>query len=422
LGIYLEFNPKEYSGISGYNDTVRIYQQETFVRMTRNKLWFIVIGTLLIGIVLGGTTVFFAYILPQAITPPESATTISTNTIEPIPPISADSLNEGSTISDLYEQLSTSVVHIVSRQESFSLFYGITAREGTGSGFVYDDSGHIVTNFHVIEGSTEIDIVLPDGDTVAAEIVGYDSYYDLAVLQISPEKLSAPPLVLGDSRNVRVGQPVIAIGNPFGLERTLTTGVISALGRRLETEQGALIGEAIQTDAAINPGNSGGPLLDLQGQVIGVNTAINSPSGGSVGIGFAVPSTVIQRVVPELIANGRYNHPWLAIQTIELGSEVTPPESGPSRGLLVIDIAENSAAASSNLEMAVIQRNRGRYVFSGGDIITAVDGRPVVSRDDLSIVIDTYYRPNDTVTLTVQRNEDGNWRELEIAVGLDTRP
>ena len=384
--------------------------------------WFVVISVLLIGIVLGGTTVFFAYILPQEITPQEPVTELPTNTPEPTRSVFPELVSTNPNISDLYDQISASVVHIISRSESYSLFYGITAREGTGSGFVYDDAGHIVTNFHVIDGSTDIDIVLPDGDTVAAELVGYDLYYDLAVLQISPDKLSAPPLTLGDSRSVRVGQPVIAIGNPFGLDRTLTTGVVSALGRRLETEQGALVGEAIQTDAAINPGNSGGPLLNLQGQVIGINTAINSPSGGSVGIGFAVPSTVIKRVAPELIANGRYDHPLLAIQTIELGSEVTPPDGGPSRGLLVIDIASNSAAASSDLQMATIQRQRGRYIFSGGDIIIAVDARPVISRDDLSIIIDTHYTPGDSVTLTVQRIDGGTWREQEIRVGLDTRP
>ncbi|MBN2044098.1 MAG: trypsin-like peptidase domain-containing protein [Anaerolineales bacterium] len=387
-----------------------------------NKSWFIVIGVLLTGIVLGGTTVFFAYILPQKSAQTEAVSNIPTDTPVNLSPAYPELIGADSNISDLYDRVSGSVVHIISRSETFSLFYGITAREGTGSGFVYDDDGHIVTNYHVIEGSTEIDIILPNGGTLAAGIVGYDTYYDLAVLQIPSEQLSAPPLALGDSGTLRVGQPVIAIGNPFGLDRTLTTGVISALGRRLETEQGALIGEAIQTDAAINPGNSGGPLLNLQGQVIGVNTAINSPSGGSVGIGFAVPSSVIGRVVPELISAGRYDHPWLAVQTVELGADVAPPEDGPSRGLLVVDIIENSKVSSSDLKIASIIRQQGRIIFSGGDIIVAVDDRPVVSRDDLAIIIDTYYRPGDIVTLTIQRIEQGNWIELEIQAGLDIRP
>jgi S1-C subfamily serine protease len=385
----------------------------------KRKAWFVLVSIFLVGIVLGGTTVFFAYILPREV----SDTQVETKPQDPTTEFIFNELQEDVLlISDLYDGFSPSVVHIISRRETFSLFYGITAREGSGSGFVFDDSGHIVTNYHVIEGSTDIDIILPEGETVAAEIVGYDPYYDLAVLKIPPDQISAQPLELGDSKGVRVGQPVMAIGNPFGLERTLTTGVISALGRRLETEQGALIGEVIQTDAAINPGNSGGPLLNLQGEVIGINTAINSPSGGSVGIGFAVPSSVVERVVPELILNGRYDHPWLAIQTIELGSEVAPPEGGPSRGLLIVEILDGSGAAESGLEKATVTRGLGRYVFSGGDIITAVDDHSVASRDDLFIILDTNYSPNDIVTLTAQRLVDEKWVEYKISVSLDVRP
>lgn len=159
-------------------------------------------------------------------------------------------------IGDLYDRVSPSVVHIISRRETISPFYGITARERTGTGFVYDDKGRIVTNFHVIDQASEVDVILANGEAVPTELVGFDQYYDLAVLRIPPDLMMAEPLTPGDSENLRVGQSVIAIGNPFGLERTLTTGVISALERRLETEQGALIGEAIQTNAAINPGNS----------------------------------------------------------------------------------------------------------------------------------------------------------------------
>ncbi len=324
-------------------------------------------------------------------------------------------------IGDLYDRVSPSVVHIISRRETISPFYGITAREGTGTGFVYDDTGHIVTNFHVIDQASEVDVILANGEAVPAELVGFDQYYDLAVLRIPPDLMTAEPLTPGDSENLRVGQSVIAIGNPFGLERTLTTGVISALGRRLETEQGALIGEAIQTDAAINPGNSGGPLLNIQGQVIGVNTAINSPTGGSVGIGFAVPSSVLARVVPELIQNGRYDHPLLAAQVIELGTEVTAPDNGPTHGLLVIDVVRGSGAAASNLRTAEVSVRRGRYVFTGGDIITEVAGEPVRSRDDLLIAIDNNYRPGDEVVLTVWRIDNGTWQQAQISVRVDRR-
>ncbi len=333
----------------------------------------------------------------------------------------SDLIVAGNVVSDLYDRISPSVVHIISRRETIDIFYGITAREGTGTGFVFDDAGHIVTNFHVIEGASEIDIILADGEAIPSQLVGFDRYYDLAVLKIPPDLIEAQPLTLGEIKNLRVGQPVIAIGNPFGLERTLTTGVISALGRRLETEQGALIGEAIQTDAAINPGNSGGPLLDIQGQVIGVNTAINSPTGGSVGIGFAVPASVVGRVIPELIENGRYDHPLLAVQVVELGTEVSAPENGPKRGLLVVDIFRGSGAATSDLQSTEVQIQRGRYIFSGGDIITAVDGKSIRSRDDLLIIIDSNYRPGDEVTLTVQRLINGVWQEVSIPVRLDQR-
>ncbi len=380
---------------------------------------------LLIGVVLGSgiNFVILAYLIPDvdqliqvAASQPEQMTYPIEATLDNQPLMS---FNEN--ISNVYDRVSPSVVHIISRREAFNPFYGITAREGTGTGFIVDNAGHIVTNFHVIEDATEVDIIASNGDAVPAELVGFDHYYDLAVLHVSPDLLNTEPLTLGDTANLRVGQPVIAIGNPFGLDRTLTTGIISALGRRLETENGALIGEAIQTDAAINPGNSGGPLLNSRGEVIGVNTAINSPSGGSVGIGFAVPSSVVARVVPILIQNGRYAHPLLAVQVIELGTEVTAPENGPDRGLLVVEVLDSSGAAVSDLRSADVLMRRGRYVFTGGDIITAVDGQPVYLRDDLLIIIDEGYRPGDVIVLTVKREINGAWREVEIPVRLDQR-
>jgi len=316
-------------------------------------------------------------------------------------------------IARVYEQASPSVVHIISRTEVFSFFSGTTFREGTGSGFVYDEQGHIVTNYHVIEGASEVDVVLASGETYPARVIGVDSYYDLAVLELDGGPTGLVPLPLADSDRLRVGQTVIAIGNPFGLERTLTTGVVSALGRRLETESGALVGQAIQTDAAINPGNSGGPLLDTAGQVVGINTAINSPSGGSVGIGFAVPSNAIARVVPELIANGRYAHPDLGLTVVELGTEVTPSDQ-TRRGLLIAEIEANGPADRAGLRAARISRQGRRYIFTGGDIITAVGGEPVYSRSDMLIYLEENYRPGDEVTLTIVRGSE----TLEVPVVL----
>jgi S1-C subfamily serine protease len=339
-------------------------------------------------------------------------------TVAPVatPITTSNTVSQQNAIINLYDRVSPSVVHIITRQEAFSPFMGSMPREGSGSGFVYDDQGHIVTNFHVVEGATEINVVLAGGDSLPGEVIGADQYYDLAVVKINPNDVTLPPpLPIGDSDAVRVGQTVVAIGNPFGLEQTLTTGIVSALGRRLETEAGAIIGQAIQTDAAINPGNSGGPLLNLQGEVIGVNTAINTPSGGSVGIGFAVPSSAVQRIVPSLIEDGRYRHPTLGVQVVELGTTITL-ERGPQRGLLILEIEPGSAAAQAGLEAAAIRRGRGGQLFiEGGDIITQVDGDPVRSRNDLFLLLDRNYRPGDTAELTVFR--DGRERQINVTLG-----
>jgi len=318
-------------------------------------------------------------------------------------------------LSAVYEQISPSVVHITSRSASFDFFRGVVPREGTGSGFVYDTAGHIVTNNHVVQGADQIEVVLVDGTVLPATIVGADSYYDLAVIHVDPAQLNLPPLTLGDAEGLRVGQGVLAIGNPFGLDRTLTTGVISALDRTIESEDGSLIGNVIQTDAAINPGNSGGPLLNIRGEVIGVNTSIYSTSGGSVGIGFAVPISTVRRVVPELIARGRYPHPTLGISTAELGYEVQPSDSGPEHGLLVIEVARGGPAHLAGIQPAEAQRRMRGWIFFGGDIITAIDGQPITTRDDLNLYLENHTRPGDVVTLTVSRG--GQTLEVPCTVG-----
>jgi S1-C subfamily serine protease len=318
-------------------------------------------------------------------------------------------------IINLYERVSPSVVHIVTRTQTRDFFYGIISQEGTGSGFVYDTAGHIVTNYHVVENAQELDIVLSSGDPVPAEVVGVDRYYDLAVLRIDVEPEELAPLTFGDSTQLQVGQSVVAIGNPFGLDRTLTTGTVSALGRQLETENGVLIGQAIQTDAAINPGNSGGPLLDIRGRVVGINTAINSPTGASVGIGFAVPADVVQRVVPDLIANGRYAHASMGVEVVELGTEISPGDTGVTKGLLIYRIDANGPATQADLRAAQVSRQRGRYVVSGGDVIVAIDDTLVVSRNDMLLFIDENYRPGDDVLVGIIR--DGEQIRVPLRLG-----
>jgi len=318
-------------------------------------------------------------------------------------------------VASIYEQAGPSVMHITSLSQVTDFFRGVVPQEGTGSGFVYDTQGHIVTNNHVIAGAQQISVVLADGTVLSAKVTGADEYYDLAVIQVDATKLNAAPLPLGDETSLRVGQYVLAIGNPFGLDRTLTTGIISALGRTVDSDSGSVIGNAIQTDAAINPGNSGGPLLNVRGQVIGVNAAIQSTSGGSVGIGFAVPISTVKRVVPDLIATGHFSHPSLGLQVAELGYEVNPPSSGPQHGLLIVQIDANGPADQAGLQAARTRHNFFQTVYSGGDIITAIDGQELNTRDDLSLYLEDHTTAGDTVTLTINRG--GKRQDVKVTVG-----
>jgi S1-C subfamily serine protease len=366
--------------------------------MRFKMMWVLLIGTLFSG----------AMMFMAASARPLGAQTIFTTAVptptQPSDAVFAELEAMDQVVSNLYQRISPSVVHVTTQTQAFSYFYGTVPQEGTGSGFVYDTQGHIVTNNHVIQGADQVNVLLADGTSLAATVIGADSYYDLAVLHIDVPADVLTPLELGDSKQLQVGQTVAAIGNPFGLERTLTTGIISALGRQLETSQGAVIGRAIQTDAAINPGNSGGPLLDMHGRVVGINTAINSPSGGSVGIGFAVPSDVIERVVPILISNGHYPHASLDMTLVELGTEL--PSSGYSvqHGLLIAQIIPGSAGERAGLQAASVFRQRGRLLIRGGDVIVAVDGHAVGSRSDLLIYLEEQHKPGDQVTVTIDRN------------------
>ena len=350
--------------------------------------------------------------------------TLAPSPLPPAPPAALVSLENE--VVGVYASAGRGVVHITSRSYTYDFFFNPVPQEGTGSGFVYDAEGHIVTNYHVIEGAEELYVALPGEIEALAQIVGVDPSNDLAVIKVALEDDALFPIPLGDSDGLRVGQFVVAIGNPFGLERTLTVGVISALGRIIESPDERFIGEIIQTDAAINPGNSGGPLLDLSGRVIGVNTAIFSPSRASAGIGFAVPVATVRRVVPELIAHGRYPHPWLGasllsltprwVEILEQAGMDVPVEGG----MLVVEAVEGSGAARAGLRAGdrLVRLNRRQLLPVGGDIIVAVDGRPVESGQDLTVYLETHTRVGDTVELTIIR--DG--REERLPVQLDERP
>ena len=325
----------------------------------------------------------------------------------PITPAGELAADELATIK-LFEQTNNSVVHITTLAQRTDLYRGtFEVPAGTGTGFLWDNAGHVVTNFHVVRGADAAQVTLANHSNFPATAVGAAPQYDLAVLKITaPAKELARIPFIGSSGDLRVGQKVFAIGNPFGLEQTLTTGIVSAVGRTIEGVAGP-IEDVIQTDAAINPGNSGGPLLDSQGRLIGVNTAIYSTSGSSAGIGFAIPVDVVNRVVPQLIRSGRVIRPEMGVLLDRQLSERLARLMGVE-GVLIARVQEGSPAAAAGLRSAV--RVRGGYV---GDIIVSIDGRPVRSADEFYRTLDRY-KPGDTVKVGVVR--DGQRTEFPVTL------
>jgi len=365
---------------------------------------------------------------PTPTTPPivDPAATLTPAPVPEAPAAAGNLVTLEQDIIQAYESVGMGVVNITNRSYGYDFFMRPVPQEGSGSGFVYDEQGHIITNYHVIEDASELLVTLPDETTLVAEVVGADAANDLAVLKVDAPPELLHPIPLGQSDNLRVGQFVIAIGNPFGFERTLTVGVVSALGRVIESPDDRFIGEIIQTDAAINPGNSGGPLLDLSGRIVGVNTAIFSPSQASAGIGFAVPVDTVRRVVPELIARGYFPHPWLGLSYVwnlsanraqilrEFGMDVPVEE-----GLLVLEIASESPADIAGLRAGQEQVRLGRTILLiGGDILTAIDGEPIATARDLIRFLDTRTAVGQTIQVTVWR--DG--QEMRIPVTLVEQP
>lgn len=301
---------------------------------------------------------------------------------------------------ELFERSRDSVVYITTRQQvrDFWTRNVFSVPRGTGSGFIWDEAGHVVTNFHVIEGASEAYVKLSDGRDYRAALVGASPAHDIAVLRIGVGFQRPPPVPVGTSENLKVGQKVFAIGNPFGLDWTLTTGIVSALDRSLEGEGGNTVDHLIQTDAAINPGNSGGPLLDSAGRLIGINTAIYSPSGASAGIGFAVPVDTVNRVVPQIISQGRYIRPALGLELDEGLNQRLSRLLGVE-GVVILRVLPGSAAAAAGLQGASAGRDGG---LVAGDIIVAVEGKAVSSVASLGGRLDDF-QVGDTVKLTILR-------------------
>jgi S1-C subfamily serine protease len=343
-----------------------------------------------------------------------------------LPPAAAAPATElESQVMQVYQTAGRGVVNITRRSWSYDFFLNAVPEEGSGSGFVYDAAGHIVTNYHVVERAQELQVTLADGSVYPANVVGEDPSNDLAVIKIEADRVRLQPIPLGDSRGLAVGRFVIAIGNPFGLGGTLTMGVVSSLGRVIQSQDGRYIGEMIQSDAPINPGNSGGPLIDLQGRVVGVNTAIFSPSGASAGIGFSIPESTLRRVVPELIERGRYPHPWLGIYHYEMSASVAEYLTGygwkvpPEGGLMVLRVVSGSPADRAGVRGPEREVRVGRIRFpAGADFIRAINGEKVQNFESLTILLETRTRVGDTIQLTIMRGG----REMNLRVTLAERP
>ncbi|RME74775.1 MAG: PDZ domain-containing protein [Planctomycetota bacterium] len=306
---------------------------------------------------------------------------------------------------EIFERTAPSVVYITNvgvRIDRFTL-NAFRIPQGTGTGFVWDDEGHIVTNFHVVRGANELTVRLSDGTELPAKIVGLAPEKDLAVLRVDPGLHRLPKIAIGTSSDLKVGQKVFAIGNPFGLDHTMTSGIVSALGRQIEGAGGRVIEGVIQTDAAINPGNSGGPLLDSAGRCIGVNTAILSRTGQHAGVGFAVPIDTVNRVVPQLIAHGRIMRPTLGVRVAPDGWLRRP-------GVLVLEVLPGSGAEKAGLRGT---RRYGR-LLELGDVITRIDDTPIETSDDLFNALE---KKTAGERVTVHYLRDGKEHETSVQLG-----
>ncbi len=319
----------------------------------------------------------------------------------------------------VYEKVADGVVNVTSTAVQMDFFFNAFPTQGSGSGSVIDGKGHILTNHHVVANAQKLEVTLADESKWPAKLVGSDPDNDLAVIKVDAPKEKLKVIPMGDSKPLKIGQKVLAIGNPFGLQRTLTTGIISSLGRTIRSESGTLMEDIIQTDAAINPGNSGGPLLNSEGEIIGINSAIISPSGGSVGIGFAIPVNAAKRVIPELIAKGYVTYPYIGATVQSLIPEVARYlKLKIERGAMIIEVVKGGPADKAGLKGGNQRLQVGNtIVITGGDIVVRVDQREVKTNDELI----RYFRekkPGDTITLQLYRKGD----LMDVKVTLGERP
>jgi len=333
------------------------------------------------------------------------------STVGEITPLYSKSLS----LIEIFEKDESGVVKVnVQRSETSNVVNGV------GSGFVFDKKGHIITNAHVINDAKKIIITFLDGRSYNAEIIGIDEFTDIAVIKVSADLTLLHPLALGDSSNLKVGETIAAIGNPFGLSGSMTSGIVSQLGRLLPSSAGYSIPDIIQTDAAINPGNSGGPLLNMRGEVVGINTAIQSTTGEFTGVGFAIPSQTIAKIVPTLIERGEYDHPWIGIS----GRDIDPDLAKvlglkDTVGFLIVTVVENSPASKAGLigSDKNVEVEGANYTI-GGDIIVSVDGIEVRKIDDILVYLQRAKSVGDEMVLEILRDN----RTTDITIILQERP
>ena len=360
----------------------------------------------------------FQSVQPQVV-PQEATVSVPTPVVEVIQaPLPAVITSEEEALQALYAQVNPSVVNITIYMTQNNQVLPVAQ----GSGFVYDPDHHIVTNAHVVDGAEQIDVTFSDGTIRPAKTIGEDMNSDLAVIQVDNFPAGVNPLPLGSMENLVVGQSVVAIGNPFGFEGTLTRGIISGLGRTIPAQTNFSIPQAIQTDAAINPGNSGGPLLNLRGEVIGVNDQIETSNGNSAnsGVGFAIPVSIVQRTVPYLIKNGSYDWPWLGVRGSSLDLGLIQAMNIPfEKAAYLWQILPGGPAEKAGLVGASkTVESDGRPVDVGGDVVTAIDGHPVESFDDLLVYVSLNGVPGQEVTLKIWR--EGAYQDVKVT--LEKRP
>jgi putative serine protease PepD len=316
-------------------------------------------------------------------------------------------------VNEIYERAFRGVVEITANGSSETPF-GDRPQQALGSGFVYDEDGHVVTNQHVVDGASSVSVRFWNGQTYDADVIGTDRATDLAVLDVGAPASVLHPIALADSGDVEVGDAVVAIGSPFGLEQTVTSGIVSALHRTVSAPNDFSINDTIQTDAAINSGNSGGPLLNAQGRVIGVNAQIESNSGGNDGVGFAIPSNTVRSIVSQLVESGEVEHAFLGVGVQEIPASVAD-ELDSAEGVAVTEVRPDTPASRAGLRAAPGSRLvDGQSYPTGGDVITAIDGRKVTASTELQSAIDAK-QPGDTVSLTVVRDGDSRTVEVELA-------